>query len=347
MFWPAERVEPRRLVAEVAGHEDEVRERPDVVDAAGVLGDAEGVEDRRVPLARVLAGGGADVLGRNARDLLGLLGRVAHDDLAHRVEVVRELADVLLVLEPLGEDRVHHRVEQPHVRSGPELEVSLRELRQPDLARVGDDERRALPHRLLDPQGEYRVRLGRVRADDEQEAVVLDLRDRVGAGSSAERPDQAVEGGSVSGRLAGVDRVRPDHRARELLDEVVLLVRQPGGREEADGLRAVLGDHAAEAGGRVSSACSHVVGWSSPSSPRTSGWVSRSGWWTKLNAKRPLTQRLPSLGRVLVLRRHLDDVLRLGSRLRSIWQPTPQNVQVVRTCSSWRSGDFAPSSNFS
>ena len=47
----AERVQAGRLVAEVPGHEHEVRERPDVVDAAGVLGDAERVEDRRVPLA--------------------------------------------------------------------------------------------------------------------------------------------------------------------------------------------------------------------------------------------------------------------------------------------------------
>jgi hypothetical protein len=35
---------------------------------------------------------------------------------------------------------VHHRVDQPDVRARPELEVALRQLRQPDLARVGDDE---------------------------------------------------------------------------------------------------------------------------------------------------------------------------------------------------------------
>ena len=46
----AQGVEARRLVAEVPRHEHEVRERPDVVDAARVLGDAERVEDRRVPL---------------------------------------------------------------------------------------------------------------------------------------------------------------------------------------------------------------------------------------------------------------------------------------------------------
>src|SRR4029079_5799930 len=86
--------------------------------------------------------------------------------------------------------------------------------------------------------------------DDEQEAVVLDLGDRVGAGSSAERPDQAVEGRSVSGRLARVDGIRSDPRAGELLDEVVLLVRQTGGREKADRLRPVLGDDLLQAGSR-------------------------------------------------------------------------------------------------
>ncbi len=84
----AERVQAGRLVAEVAGHQDEVRERPDVVDAARVLGDPERVEDRRVPLGRVLAGGGPNRLGRNARHPFGVLGGVAGDDLAHRLEVL-------------------------------------------------------------------------------------------------------------------------------------------------------------------------------------------------------------------------------------------------------------------
>ena len=42
-----------------------------------VLGDPERVEDRRVPLGRVLARGRADRLRRDAGDALGLLGRVA------------------------------------------------------------------------------------------------------------------------------------------------------------------------------------------------------------------------------------------------------------------------------
>jgi hypothetical protein len=60
-----------------------------------------------------------------------------------------------------------------------------RDLGQPDLARVGDDERCPVTDGLLHPQCQHRVRLGRVRPDDEQEAVVLDLRDRVGGCSSA------------------------------------------------------------------------------------------------------------------------------------------------------------------
>jgi len=124
-----------------------------------------------------------------------------------------------------------------------------------------------------------------------------------------------------------VDGVRSDRRAGELLDEVVLLVREPGRREEADRLRPVLG--------------------SSPSSPRTRGCVSRSGWCTKLKAKRPLTQRLPSFGRYSLFDVTFTMCFVSGSRLRSIWQPTPQKVHVVRTCSSWRSGRDVPSSNFS
>ena len=76
--------------------------------------------------------------------------------------------------------------------------------------------------------------------------------------------------------------------------------------------------------------------------------VSRSGWWTKLKAKRPLTQRLPSLetydgSDVTLTIRFVS-----GSTFRSIWQPTPQNVHVVfvfTSRSSWPVG--APSTNFS
>src|SRR5204863_8180619 len=71
------------------------------------------------------------------------------------------------------------------------------------------------------------------------EAVVLDLRDRVVGCSSAYRPDQAVEGRSVSSGLAAVDAVRPEGRARELLDQEVLLHRQPRAREHADRLGAM------------------------------------------------------------------------------------------------------------
>jgi hypothetical protein len=150
-----------------------------------VLGDAECVEDRRVPLGRVLAGRRDDVGGGHAGDDLGLLGRIALDDLGEGVEALGEPADVLLVLEAFAEDHVHDRVEEPHVGAGPQLQVAPGDLRQPDLARVGDDERRSLPHRLLHPQRQHRVRLGGVRPDHEEEAAVLDLGDRVGGCSSA------------------------------------------------------------------------------------------------------------------------------------------------------------------
>ncbi len=181
----AERVQPGGLVAQVPGHEHEVGERPDVVHAAGVLRDPERVEDRRVALARVLARRGDDVGGRDAGHLLGLLGRVAGDDLGDGLHALGVLGDVGVVLEALLQDHVQHRVDQPDVGAGPELQVALGELRQPDLARVGDDERCAVAHRLLHAEREHGVRLGRVRPDDEDEAGVLDLGDRVSGGASA------------------------------------------------------------------------------------------------------------------------------------------------------------------
>ena len=52
---PAHRVDARALAPDVAGHQGEVAEALDVVDAADVLGDAEGVVDRaafRLPYQR-------------------------------------------------------------------------------------------------------------------------------------------------------------------------------------------------------------------------------------------------------------------------------------------------------
>jgi hypothetical protein len=80
---------------------------------------------------------------------------------------------------------VHDRVQQPDISAGAKLQVALRDLRQPDLARIRDDQCCALTNRLLHAQREHRVRLGRVRADNEEELAVLDLRDRVGGCSSA------------------------------------------------------------------------------------------------------------------------------------------------------------------
>src|SRR6266511_2319509 len=88
----SEGVQAGRLVAQMAGHEGEVRERPDVVDPAGVFGDAQRVKDRGVLHRCVFARGGDDVLGRDARDLLSLLGRVALDDFRDRVEALSVLA---------------------------------------------------------------------------------------------------------------------------------------------------------------------------------------------------------------------------------------------------------------
>ena len=140
-----------------------------------------------------------------------------------------------------------------------------------------------------------------------------------------------------------MDGVRLEPRPRELLDEVVLLVRQAGRREHAD----------RPAGRARRSRSSARRRRSRARAPRSSGAarrprrgraarVSRSGWWTKLNAKRPLTQRLPSFGRYSGFEVTFTMRFVCGSTLRSIWQPTPQNVHVVCTCSSARSGSDVP-----
>ena len=87
---------------------------------------------------------------------------------------------------------------------------------------------------------DHRVRLGRVAADQQEHVGVLDLVQRVRGGAASEDGGQSRHRGAVAHAGAVVDVVRAQHRAHELLEEIILFVRAPARRDPHDGLRTVL-----------------------------------------------------------------------------------------------------------
>ena len=144
---PAERVHADALAADVAGDHGQVGHAHHHRGALGVLGDAEAVVDRGVAARGVEPGGGAQ-LGRGrcrstSAIASGRVGRVG-DEGEVVVGVLAPLAHELLVVEPLGDDHVRHRVDEGDVGARQDREVvgrlDVRAAHQVDAARVGHDQ---------------------------------------------------------------------------------------------------------------------------------------------------------------------------------------------------------------
>ena len=79
----------------------------------------------------------------------------------------------------------------------------------------------AFEHRVSD----QRVTFGCVRADDQEAiGIRLEFRDRIRHGATPKGCGQTGHSGSVSETGAVIDVIRADHRAGELLQEVVFFV---------------------------------------------------------------------------------------------------------------------------
>ena len=90
-----------------------------------------------------------------------------------------------------------------------------------------------------------------IGAGHEQEIGIDDVGDRVGHCPGTERRGQTGHAAAVSETGAVVDVVRPDHRAGELLDEVVLLVGAFGRDEEGDAVGAMCVPNGPQPAGHV------------------------------------------------------------------------------------------------
>ena len=161
----------------------------------GALGTGEGAGD--------LAQG----LGRDAAQGRHGLGRVVGEVGRQALEALGVGLDVLGVVEALGHDHVHDRVEHGHVAAGLELQhpggVALHGL----AARVHDHQPGALLGRLLEVGGGDRVVLGRVGADDHDQIGMERVGEGGGDGTGADALHQRRHRGGVAEAGAVVDIV--------------------------------------------------------------------------------------------------------------------------------------------
>ena len=159
------------------------------------------------------------------------------------LDVLAPLGEERLVVQPLGDDDVRHRIDERDVAARPHGEVvgrlDVRRADEVDPAGVGDDDPGPCAQPTLEPRREDRVRVGGVRADEEDDVGMVDRGEVLGAGRGAEGLAEAVAGGGVADPGAGVDVVVAEGRPHHPLDDVDLLVRAPRGGDAADRADAV------------------------------------------------------------------------------------------------------------
>ena len=157
----------------------------------------------------------------------------------------------LAVAQSLGDDRVRHRVQQRDVRPRPDGEVTGGVVGQLDAPRIDDDQACAATGGLLDSRADDRMVLGRVRARTPGSCgrVSMSSKELV-ARPAPSMPLQRRGARRVADARAAVDVVGADDRARELLRQVVVLVRRAGRAEHADAVGAVAVDQLRAAGRR-------------------------------------------------------------------------------------------------
>jgi hypothetical protein len=183
----AERVDAHPLATDVAGDHGQVGHAHHHRRALRVLGDAEPVVDRGVASGAVETSGRTQLVGVDPGHVGGRLGGVGGvgDEGEVVVGVLAALADELLVVEPLGDDDVGHRVHEGDVGAGQHRQVvgrlDVRAADQVDPARIGDDQPRTVTQPPLHPRREDGVRVGRVGADEQHHVGLVDRAEVLGA----------------------------------------------------------------------------------------------------------------------------------------------------------------------
>ena len=288
----AQRVEAGAVAADVAGQQRQVDERQHVVDPVVVLGDAErpaqlgpvGAWRRRGP-----ARGWPRRARRSRRSPRSSVHGSTEAAYSSKPVVPRSMKSRLC--QPGVDDLAGRSCWRARCRCRRRGRASVGPLRR---WRCGAGRRRTAGRRGARAFSTWWKKIGCVSRAFEPHRTMTSVSStswyerRAATGSEDCR--QTDDAGSVSSAVAGVDVVRADRHADELLGDEVHLVGGLRAREHADRVRAVVSRAAAKPAAARPSASSQEAGRSSPFS-RTSGWVSRCN-----GSKRCLTifHHLPS-----------------------------------------------------
>ena len=235
----AQRVQPGAGTADLAGHQRERDQAARVVGAVDVLRDAHPPEDDGGGRGGVFARDGADGRRVDAADRRHLLRREGLDMRLQRLEPLGVASDIVWVVEPLGDDRVHHRIEESHVGAGLELQHVGRVPAERLAARVHDDQGLARLGRVLEERRRHGVIHRGVGADDDDRVRVGAFEERRGHGARVDGLHQRGDRGGMTKPGAVIDVVGAEACPHQLLEQIGLLVRALGRAEPGERLASM------------------------------------------------------------------------------------------------------------
>ena len=93
-----------------------------------------------------------------------------------------------------------------------------------NLTGIGDNQRSPFSHRVLHFESDDRMGGGSVGTNGENAGSLTDFYNRVGHCSATEGGGQTGHRGAMSETGTVIDIIRPQHRPREFLDNIVVLV---------------------------------------------------------------------------------------------------------------------------
>ena len=194
-----------------------------------------------------------DVGGRHLADTGGDLGRHAAQLFEQGGIAFGVAGNVGRVDQPLGGQHLQHGGEQVEVGARRDLQVQVGHCRGIGAARIDDDDLQVGPclARRLDAAEQDGMGECRVGAADEEQVGQIDVLIAARHAVHAQRRLVAGDGRRHAEAGVGIDVVGANQRARQLVEDVVVLGQQLAGNVEGHRIRAVLADCLGETAGRL------------------------------------------------------------------------------------------------
>ena len=171
---------------------------------------------------------------------LGHLHREGLQALAVFRSAVHPLVDEVLSWQAVLQDVARHRREPDQIGAGPRMQKYIRAPRHLVLAQVGDNQ--FLPAKLmraLDARRQHRMALGGIAADDQHQLGLLDVGNRAGIATIANRSQQPRSCRGLAVARAVIHVIGADHGAGQLLHQVAFFVGALRRRDERQRIRPV------------------------------------------------------------------------------------------------------------